>query len=186
MVSKDDVLYGTYSYGGFDEAEPESGQKRFLNDPERFSRLVERSRAIVAGLPHSRVGIAPHSLRAVTPGALRAVVASQPDGPIHIHAAEQVREVDECIASLGSAPVQWLLDNFAVDRQWCLMLGRGNKLAGASVEVPVVNMQAIGKGPQSSHYGNNVVMPAGSYRVTATVPAGIRHVARRHPKDRLL
>jgi formimidoylglutamate deiminase len=34
---------------------------------------------------------------------------------------KQVREVDECIASLGSAPVQWLLDNFAVDRQWCLI-----------------------------------------------------------------
>jgi hypothetical protein len=48
-------------------------------------------------------------------------------------------------------------------------LGRGNKPAGASVDVPVVNMQAIGQGPKSTHYGNNVVMPAGSYRVTATV-----------------
>jgi hypothetical protein len=48
-------------------------------------------------------------------------------------------------------------------------LGRGNKPAGASVDVPVVNMQAIGQGPNSTHYGNNVVMPAGSYRVTATV-----------------
>jgi hypothetical protein len=48
-------------------------------------------------------------------------------------------------------------------------LGRGKKPAGASVEVPVVSMQAIGQGPKSTHYGNNVVMPAGSYRVTATV-----------------
>ena len=48
-------------------------------------------------------------------------------------------------------------------------LGRGNKPAGASVDVPVVNMQAIGQGPKSTHYGNNVVMPAGSYRVTATI-----------------
>ena len=48
-------------------------------------------------------------------------------------------------------------------------LGHGNKSAGASVEVPVVNMQAIGQGPKSTHYGNNVVMPAGSYRVTATI-----------------
>jgi hypothetical protein len=48
-------------------------------------------------------------------------------------------------------------------------LGRGNKPAGGSVEVPVVTMQAIGLGPKSTHYGNNVVMPAGSYRVTATV-----------------
>jgi hypothetical protein len=48
-------------------------------------------------------------------------------------------------------------------------LGRGNKPAGAPVEVPVVNMQAIGQGPKSTHYGNNVVMPPGSYRVTAAV-----------------
>jgi formimidoylglutamate deiminase len=153
MVSKDDVLSsfdGTYSYGGFDEAEPESGQKRFLNDPERFSRLVERSRAIVAGLPHSRVGIAPHSLRAVTPGALRAVVASQPDGPIHIHAAEQVREVDECIASLGSAPVQWLLDNFAVDRQWCLIHPTGGRLSWFST--PIIHILQLARGIGSTRF----------------------------------
>jgi len=48
-------------------------------------------------------------------------------------------------------------------------LGRGNKPAGALVDVPVVNMQAIGQGPKSTHYGNNVVMPPGSYRITATV-----------------
>ena len=48
-------------------------------------------------------------------------------------------------------------------------LGSGNKPAGASVEVPVVIMQAVGQGPKSTHYGNNVVMPAGAYRVTATV-----------------
>jgi len=45
----------------------------------------------------------------------------------------------------------------------------GNKSDGASVEVPVVIMEAIGMGPKSTHYGNNVAMPAGSYRVTAAV-----------------
>ncbi len=40
---------------------------------------------------------------------------------------------------------------------------------GAAVEVPVVVMQAIGKGPASTHYGNNVTMPAGRYQVTVTV-----------------
>jgi formimidoylglutamate deiminase len=115
------LLPSFYAYGGFGEAEPGSGQQRFLNDPERFFRIVERSRAIVAELPHVQVGIAPHSLRAVAPRALHAVVASQPDGPIHIHAAEQAREVKESIATLGSPPVQWLLDNFAIDRRWCLI-----------------------------------------------------------------
>jgi formimidoylglutamate deiminase len=115
------LLPSFYAYGGFGAAEPGNGQKRFLNDPERFSRLVARTRAIVAELPHCQLGVAPHSLRAVTPHALRAVAALQPEGPIHIHAAEQVREVDACIQSLGAPPVQWLLDNFAIDRRWCLV-----------------------------------------------------------------
>ena len=40
------------------------------------------------------------------------------------------------------------------------------RLTGDSVNVPIVVMQAIGKGLESTHYGNNVVMPAGSYSVT--------------------
>ncbi len=41
--------------------------------------------------------------------------------------------------------------------------------AGALVEVPVVVTQAIGKGPSSTSYGNNVTMPAGHYRVLVTI-----------------
>jgi len=44
-------------------------------------------------------------------------------------------------------------------------LDANGKPAGTEVAVPVVIMQAIGKGPQSTHYGNNVVMPAGMYSV---------------------
>jgi len=39
---------------------------------------------------------------------------------------------------------------------------------GAVVHVPIVVMQAIGKGPQSTHYGNNVMMPDGTYAITVT------------------
>ncbi len=42
-------------------------------------------------------------------------------GPIHIHAAEQTREVDECVAALGARPVQWLLDHIGIDKRWCLI-----------------------------------------------------------------
>ncbi len=115
------LLPSFYAYGGFGAAEPGKGQKRFLNDPERFSRLLERTRTIVKELPHCRVGVAPHSLRAITPRTLQAVIALQPDGPIHVHAAEQTKEVDECIKSLGARPVEWLLDNFPIDNRWCLV-----------------------------------------------------------------
>ena len=46
--------------------------------------------------------------------------------------------------------------------------GKG-KPAGTPNEVAVVMMQAIGKGSTSTHYGNNVTMPAGHYSVIVNV-----------------
>jgi hypothetical protein len=40
---------------------------------------------------------------------------------------------------------------------------------GAAVPLPVVEMQVIGKGPESTHYGNNVTLPPGTYDVKVTV-----------------
>jgi len=115
------LLPALYIHGGFGSVAPNEGQKRFLNDPDRYAALVARSREIVKALPDARVGIAPHSLRAVTPEALRDVVAAHGGGPIHIHAAEQTKEVADCIAALKVTPVAWLLDNANVDGRWCLI-----------------------------------------------------------------
>jgi formimidoylglutamate deiminase len=115
------LLPSLYMMGGFGKAPPTEGQKRFLNDVDRFLKLVARSKEIVAVLPEARVGIAPHSLRAVPPEALAQAVAAHREGPIHIHAAEQTKEVEDCIAALGARPVQWLLDNAAIDARWCLI-----------------------------------------------------------------
>jgi formiminoglutamate deiminase len=115
------LLPSLYSFGGFGGAPAHAGQRRFLNDPDRFLALLERTREIAASLPGTRVGIAPHSLRAVSPQGLRAVCAAAPDGPIHIHAAEQTREVEECIAALGRRPVEWLIDNAGLDARWCVV-----------------------------------------------------------------
>ncbi len=115
------LLPSLYISGGFGGAPLASGQKRFFNDVDRFMDLVARSRALVAPLPEARVGIAPHSLRAVPPSALKHVVAASPDGPIHIHAAEQVKEVEDCVATLGARPVELLLDNADIDQRWCVI-----------------------------------------------------------------
>jgi formimidoylglutamate deiminase len=115
------LLSSFYAYGGFGGAPPAAGQRRFLNDPDRFLKLVERTRTIMAGLPETQVGIAPHSLRAVTPETLRIVCQATPDGPIHIHAAEQMKEVDESLAALGRRPVEWLLDNAGLNSRWCVI-----------------------------------------------------------------
>jgi len=115
------LLPSFYAYGGFGGAPPTDGQRRFINDPDHFLELVRRARATVARLPQGRVGIAPHSLRAVTPATLRAICQATPEGPIHIHVAEQVREVEDCVAALGRRPLEWLLENAALDERWCLI-----------------------------------------------------------------
>lgn len=48
-------------------------------------------------------------------------------------------------------------------------LGKKGTASGAAVAVPVVVMEAVGKGAQSTHYGNNVTMEPGSYAVIVTV-----------------
>jgi formimidoylglutamate deiminase len=110
-----------YAHGGFDGAKPKDGQRRFVTGLDEFARLMEASRKIVSSLEGANLGVAPHSLRAVTPEELARVVPLAGSGPVHIHAAEQTGEVEQCLAWSGARPVQWLLDNAAVDRRWCLV-----------------------------------------------------------------
>lgn len=110
-----------YAQGGFGGQPAGEGQRRFLNDPDRFAALLEGARKAVARLPDARIGIAPHSLRAVTPESLAAVLPLAGDAPIHIHVAEQTKEVEDCLAWCGRRPVEWLLDNAPVDGRWCLI-----------------------------------------------------------------
>ena len=108
-----------YRHGGIFGQDPVPGQRRFLNDLDGFWLIVEGIRAAIGSDPQTGLGLAPHSLRAVTPAMLAEIARF--DGPIHIHAAEQVREVEECLAATGARPVQWLLDNQPLDARWCLI-----------------------------------------------------------------
>ncbi|WP_426435390.1 formimidoylglutamate deiminase [Bradyrhizobium genosp. P] len=110
-----------YAHAGFGGRAPDDGQRRFVNDVDRFARLMDASRRMVAGCESGLVGIAPHSLRAVTPEQLAAILPLAEGGPIHIHVAEQTKEVEDCLAWSGQRPVHWLLDHAAVDRRWCLI-----------------------------------------------------------------
>ena len=111
------VLYMT---GGFDGRALSERQRRFGHAVEDYLRLFESLHARQDNM--LRVGCALHSLRAVPQGAMGDVLAALPDDArIHIHIAEQVPEVQECIAVRGTRPVQWLLDNAAVDARWTLV-----------------------------------------------------------------
>jgi formimidoylglutamate deiminase len=110
-----------YAHAGFGGVAPGPGQRRFVHDVDGYGRLVEASRAAVAGLPDAVVGIAPHSLRAVTGEELAAILPLAGANPIHIHIAEQTQEVDDCLAATGARPVRWLMNNAPVDKRWCLV-----------------------------------------------------------------
>lgn len=112
------VLYGQAGIGR--AALPE--QRRFARDLDGFLRLHEATRTMLAGaLPDAVLGAAPHSLRAARPADILALPRLVPDGPLHIHAAEQTGEVDEIVAALGARPVEFLLGEAGVDARWCLI-----------------------------------------------------------------
>jgi formimidoylglutamate deiminase len=115
------MLPSFYAHGSFGGAAPHAGQRRFICSVDQFARLVAATRQAVRGLPGANVGIAPHSLRAVTPYELAAIAPLAEGGPVHIHAAEQVREVEECLAWSNRRPVEWLLEHAPMDQRWCLI-----------------------------------------------------------------
>jgi formimidoylglutamate deiminase len=111
------VLYMT---GGFDGRELNERQRRFGHTVDAYLRLFETLRAEQDET--LRVGCALHSLRAVPQQAMRRVLAALPaDARIHIHIAEQIGEVQDCLAMRGERPVRWLLDHAEVDARWTLV-----------------------------------------------------------------
>ncbi len=108
------VFYAASNFGG---VAPSTQQRRFINDLETYAKIHERTRKV----PGVITGVAPHSLRAVTPAQLAVLTDLSPDTPLHIHIAEQVKEVEDCKAWSGLRPVEWLFQNANVDQRWCLV-----------------------------------------------------------------
>ncbi len=110
-----------YERAGFDDPEPRGSQALFAMTVDEFVDHYERVRGESnAAMPPA---IGAHSLRAVSKESLRAIadIANRDAVPIHLHIAEQQREVDQCMAAYGRRPVRWLLENVDVDSNWCLV-----------------------------------------------------------------
>ena len=144
------VLYMT---GGFDGRPLSERQRRFGHDVDAYLRLFDALRANESDT--LRVGCALHSLRAVPPDAMREVLAALPgDARIHVHIAEQLPEVEECVALRGARPVQWLLGNADVDARWTLVHAthlddsevRGIAASGATVAICTTTEGNLGDG----------------------------------------
>jgi formiminoglutamate deiminase len=112
------VFYAHSKFGG---EPPTEMQRRFINSRDSYARLLDGCRRAAKNSPTASVGVAPHSLRAVTAEELAAVTAMVKSAPIHIHIAEQIKEVEDSIAWSGERPVEWLLNHCAVDQHWCLV-----------------------------------------------------------------
>ncbi|MCX7348388.1 MAG: formimidoylglutamate deiminase [Alphaproteobacteria bacterium] len=113
------ILPTLYAFGGFGGQAPLPAQRRFLNGAERFLKIVGNLSIQARENALHHVGISPHSLRAVTPELLREVIrALPPDAPIHVHVAEQMKEVDDCLAFCGRRPVELLMDSFQLSDRW--------------------------------------------------------------------
>jgi len=107
-----------YAHSDFGGAPPTPGQRRFVHTVDSYAELLATLTPAAATAPWN-LGVAPHSLRAVTPEELSAIVALAPRAPVHIHVAEQAREVAACVAWSGARPVEWLLDHAPVGTRWC-------------------------------------------------------------------
>jgi formimidoylglutamate deiminase len=119
------LLPTLYAFGGFGGQKPTEGQRRFINDADRYLGILGTLDSVSKTSPLRQLGISPHSLRAVTSELLGEVITGL-DGmgrisaPIHIHVAEQTKEVEDCLAwSGGTRPVEYLLDNFDLSSRWC-------------------------------------------------------------------
>jgi formimidoylglutamate deiminase len=110
-----------YERGGFDGEALTPAQSGFALGIDEFLAHCDAARDRLR--PVHRLAIGAHSLRAVSVDALGQIDAWSVTNaaPLHIHGAEQRREVEDCLRRLGASPVAWLLDNMPVNARWVLV-----------------------------------------------------------------
>jgi formimidoylglutamate deiminase len=111
-----------YQKGGFGkEAEPR--QKRFIfQDTDVYFRLLEQANDVVKTISTARLGFGVHSLRAAHTDDIQRVLQEGPQHlPFHLHAAEQLKEVNECVEYLHQRPVEWILNNLSPDDRFSIV-----------------------------------------------------------------
>lgn len=114
-----------YQRSGFDSHSANESQRRFVLDNDQFFRLLEHCQSQTTEMPNAALGVAVHSLRAVGLDAIRSALdyrsRSLPGCPVHIHVAEQTKEVEDCLAVTGKRSVDYLCSNIEIDSSWCLI-----------------------------------------------------------------
>ena len=111
-----------YSYGNFGGALHSRGQRRFILSTDAYLSAFSRLTSISPPQRDFDIAICFHSLRAVTPDQIETVLSAVPENlPIHIHIAEQIKEVEACVAWSGERPVEWLTNHIGLNERWRLV-----------------------------------------------------------------
>jgi formimidoylglutamate deiminase len=156
------VLYRTGDFAG---APATHTQRRFVATVEELLGDISTLRGEGAGNPGHRVGLALHSLRAVSPEDLGLAVsdlrAMDDSAPIHIHVAEQVREVEACVAATGARPVEWLLAHAEVDERWCAI--HATHMVSAETGALAATGAVVGLCPTTEANLGDGIFPFGDY-----------------------
>ncbi len=157
------VMYETGNFGG---SAPNEGQKRFLHRVDSYLGLLETLQKRYSASPDMTFGIAPHSLRAVTPGTLSTILTALPglglkDCPIHMHVAEQEKEVADCLAWSGQRPVEWLMKHYDVDTRWCLI--HATHMTESETKAVAASMATVGLCPSTEANLGDGIFPAERY-----------------------
>lgn len=116
------IVPALYSWSGFGEQPPVHGQRRFINSTDQYLKLYQNIHDHLKTNSTQKAGICFHSLRAATSSQIETVLAeAYAEAPIHIHIAEQQKEVQDCLSWSGLRPVEYLYAHHQVNERWCLV-----------------------------------------------------------------
>ncbi|MDX2247637.1 MAG: formimidoylglutamate deiminase [Bacteroidia bacterium] len=111
-----------YQQGGFG-LPPTPGQRRFISaSTDDYLGLLEVSEKLLKHYEKASLGVGVHSLRAVKfEDILHTINTTDSTLPFHLHVAEQLKEVTDCLTYCGKRPVEWLLENVSLSERFHLV-----------------------------------------------------------------
>ena len=111
-----------YEQGGFG-IPAQADQKRFLSKSlDDYLDLYHQVEKMATDYADCSVGLGVHSMRAVAlDNILGLAEFRQHKVPFHIHVAEQLKEIEACLAHTGLRPVEWLLKNMEINEDFHLV-----------------------------------------------------------------
>jgi formimidoylglutamate deiminase len=110
-----------YTSGGCGGKPLKLTQARFAIAPEALTDMILALEEETASMPNTNVAVGIHSLRAARIEEIERLLAALPGRAVHIHAAEQRGEVEECLAWCGRTPVAQLAHTIGIDAHWSLV-----------------------------------------------------------------